>query len=363
MVNSRARRRALRLLRIRASALTVVLAASVAWGPTALAAGRAAAEPAWAQSGAAAKADEPAGAAVLPEGVVARVNGEPVTIDEFRDFFRIYLAQTYYHGVEPDKYPAIAEDAFEMLVTDRLLLQEAERRGLAGDAESVTKRLAQLRTRYARSPGGAEAFDRDAEQLAMELLRDTKIGALTALVKDVGELTEAEIRAFYEANPDLFTTPAATDVSMILIPVPPHGVSDEWRAAQEEAAALRERVLAGESFADLAVAHSKDRSAEQGGHLGLVHDGQFPDHVAAALTAVEIGAVAAPIRVLEGVAVFRVNGRQAARLQPLEAVRDRAEALMRRDLRERRWAEFLDELREQAQIERIPQLDGLIDAY
>lgn len=294
----------------------------------------------------------------LPVGAVALVNDAAISVETFQEFLKAYIAQNYYHGMAAEKLPGIADDALELLITDRLLLQEARKRKLEGDPQAVKDRLKALKARYARSPESSAMFDRKRPAIENELLDETRIEALRATVRDAGELSPAEVRRFYEENPQLFTTPPATDLSIILIGVPPHGVAEEWRKADADARALRERIVNGEAFSAAAEEFSAHSSAAEGGRLGAVHDGQLQENVAAAVNELAIGAVSQPMRILEGVAIFKVNDRISATLQPFDAVEDRAQGLLRRKLEESRWEDLLADLRRSA---RIRKADSLVE--
>jgi parvulin-like peptidyl-prolyl isomerase len=85
-------------------------------------------------------------------------------------------------------------------------------------------------------------------------------------------VTEKEAKAYYDGHPDEFTvTPESIGLSHILI-------SDEELTEQGRTSieAIRQKVLDGEDFAELAKQYSTDPgSAENGGDLGAVTKGQM----------------------------------------------------------------------------------------
>ncbi|HXI86671.1 MAG TPA: peptidyl-prolyl cis-trans isomerase [Parvularculaceae bacterium] len=286
----------------------------------------------------------------IPAGAVAVVNDEIVTVDAYKAFIRAYIAKTYYHAVAPERLPSIAEEALDLMVTDRLLLQEARRRELTGDPAAAQKRLEAMRERYSKDPAAATTFEKASADIQRELIADTMIEQLTESIRNVGPFPQEAVKKYYDEHHDLFTTPASTDISIILIGVPPHGVADEWREAMETAAAIRTQILAGGSFEALAKEKSSDQSAADGGRIGPVHKGQLPEQVETGLGAVAIGAVSEPFRILEGAAIFKVNARAPARLQPFSAVEERAGALLKRESQDARWKAFVAQLRQSARI-------------
>jgi parvulin-like peptidyl-prolyl isomerase len=125
--------------------------------------------------------------------------------------------------------------------------------------------------------------------------------------------------------------------------LPPDLPSSQWSTvvlSAELADELLARVKGGEDFAALARQYSADSSAAKGGDMGYLHDGMLPDVAEQALAALQPGGITDTLRVLQGVAVFRLIERTPAKQHPLEAVKVRAGELAQRDLADRRWREF-----------------------
>jgi hypothetical protein len=72
--------------------------------------------------------------------------------------------------------------------------------------------------------------------------------------------------------------------------------------------------------------------------------------------ALEPGEIAAPIDVLEGVAIFRLEDRKRAAVRPFESVRGRALELLTREQAGRAWSDFVAGLRLRAVIRSDPTL-------
>ncbi len=286
----------------------------------------------------------------LPAGAIAVVNDEIITAEEFHDFYAVYVAQTYFHNVDNNRREEIANEAYELLISDTLLVQEANRRGLEGDPKKTAEQLAALEERYAGDDKTRELFAVKKAGIEEEILNATKIDALRENVMALGEVTDADIIGFYESRPELFTTPAAVDLAILLLPVPPHGLTEDWEAAQSQASELHARLMAGEPFAELAKTYSGHVSSVDGGGIGLVHAGQLASVVVTAIKDLSPGAYTAPFRILEGISIFKVNAREPAHLQAFSDIRERALALYEREESDRRWKEFLIELRGNARI-------------
>jgi len=290
----------------------------------------------------------PVGAAT--EERIARVGDDVITTAEFAAFLNRYAQQKLYHGGSKRQLERLAREALDTMITERLLARAVAERGTRGAPRKVAASIARLREQYSDSEEWARIEPR-LDEIESALLLDTQISALRERVATVSEPDEAALRAFYESNPDLFTRPAAFDVDLILVGVPPSALTDEWRAAQDKASRIHEAIASGASFAAMAEQHSTHESADSGGAVGRVHEGQLPGAAQEALGALSPGETSKPVRTLEGYLLLRLNERFAPQRQPFEAVRERAEALYRRERAKAQWAGFLEDLRAGTEVE------------
>ena len=305
--------------------------------------------------------------AAAAEGEFASVDGTSISAAEFEAARASALRQKLYHREVPDaKLDEFSREVAQALI-DRVLLQaEIRRRGLVPDEARVRAEIAQYESRYAQS----ERWQKNRAALLPGLERmlgeREVLERLQAAVREPGTLSDAELERYYEAHKGLFTEPEQARLSVIVLKVDPSAPSATWAAAEDEARAIRKRIAAGADFAEAARMHSADASAASGGDLGYLHQGMMPESLYEKLGSMKPGELSEPLRLLEGVAVFRLTERREARLRPLDEVKERAAQLWRRDEGERRWSEFLAKLRASATIridtERYPALASMAGA-
>jgi len=286
-------------------------------------------------------------------------NAPVVTIDDTeisREQFELQAyneaRQTYYHG-RPNSGSEILEfrKGFADKMIDRvLLLDEARRRGIAPDHESIAAKLAVYEDRY----GDTERWQVEGEQMLARvrerLEEDSLLNALEEQVKAVEMPDDSELQAYYQANPDKFTEPEQIRVSTILLAVPSSSTAEVWEAARRAGAELVSRITAGESFEDLARMHSAEPSGKNGGDMGYMHAGMLSENAQQAIDKLEVGEMSDPVTVLEGIAIFRLTARKEASLQTFATVQQRAIGLWQRDEGERMWSQTIAELRSRSSI-------------
>jgi len=281
--------------------------------------------------------------------VVAEIDEETVTDAELEGFAAQYLRQKLYHGGSEEEVAALRQEALEKLIERRLLAKEAQRRGIGGDFDAVEAEISKLEARY----GGTESWaqlEPQLPKLRAQLLESTRIEMLKDMVRRLDTPDEATLRAFYEENTELFTTPRSNRLSTILLSVHPGAPKEDWADAESQAKSLRERIIQGEDFRALAREHSNHESGEKGGDIGFLHEGELAPAIQVAVDRLEVGGVTEALHVLEGYVIFRLDERKAAELQSFEAVKFRASDLYRRKKGEEQWNELLAKLRKQAVI-------------
>lgn len=133
--------------------------------------------------------------------------------------------------------------------------------------------------------------------------------------------------------------------------------------ALRRAAQLRERILAGEDFAQAARAHSEDLgSAANGGDLGWLNPGQTVPDFEKAMNALKPGELSQPVQ-----SPFGVHLIQALERRQRDVSHEREVAAARRQIQARRaderYEQWLRQLRDDAYVEyRLePQKDGATD--
>ena len=289
--------------------------------------------------------------AVVP--VFAKVGDTEITRDEFEREVYSEARQTFYHGSPPaaEEFVEFRKTVAETLVNRKLLLREATRRGIEPDQHAIDARLAVYEERY----GETERWQTEGEQMVGALRarfeEDSVLETLESTVKSVGAPEDAVLRSFYEQNPALFTEPAKNRVSVILLGVAPSAGAPGWQAARDEAARIVERIEQGDSFEELARLHSSDPSARSGGDMGFQCAGRLGAGPEAAIEGLEVGGVSEPVRVLEGIAIFKLTERRPAQLRSYDDVRPRAAELWVRQQGEQEWQELIANLRTATPIE------------
>ncbi len=282
---------------------------------------------------------------------IAIVNGQKVSMGQYVSALRRGVRERFYHGkVEEGEAKEFRKDVADELIERALLVQEAKRRKLKADADEVEADVKAFDEKFQDDPEWAKARDKVLSELREKLNDDSLAKIIKLSVTSVDEPSDSELRKYYEKNKDLFTTPVRNRVSLILLRVDPSSSSDVWKQASDEATSIVERINAGADFAELARIHSSDKSAENGGDMGFVHLGMLGENAEKVLEIMEPGEVSAPVVLLEGVSIFRLEERRPPALNAFDSVKERAQKLYQREKGEEAWKALLLRLHADAKI-------------
>jgi parvulin-like peptidyl-prolyl isomerase len=295
-------------------------------------------------------------AATPPAGerLYATVNGTPITQQEFHTAFANHVRQTLYHGqVSEERVQAARKEVTDRMIERLLLLEEADRRQVSADLARIDETIAGYEQRYANSPQWKERRETLLPGLRKQLAEQGRLEKLEQAVRALPEPSASEVRAYYDAKPELFTEPEKLRVRTILLKVDPSSPAAAWDAARDEAARIVRQIREGTDMGELARLHSNDRSAAEGGDMGYLHVGMIPESLHAKIVSFTVGTISDPIDVLEGIGIFRLEDRQPAKLRGFDEVAKRARDLLIREQQEQAWKDLIARLRNSARIELV----------
>jgi len=244
------------------------------------------------------------------EGVVALVNGRPITQTEFEARWgELAEATKTRYEKEGGKRRFLDE-----LITRELLMQEARKLGL--DQNDAIRDRAQ---RY-------------REQLILdELLKDR--------IKTKIELSNEELDAFYEQHAQELLTPLKVRVSQMLLP--------NISAAKD----LEKQINQGGHFAQFAQRYSIDeKSKAKGGDLGPYRKDLVVPEVDEVIQTLKPGFVSAPIKTDAGYYLVMVSSLDTEIIQADVAVRERLRQELLNEKRRKRFDDVIVDIRAKATI-------------
>lgn len=283
---------------------------------------------------------------------IAIVGGERISMRQYVGALRKGMRDKFYHGKTPEnELKKFRKEVAEGLVTRLLSIQEAKRQGIKPDMKAVKEATDRFDQSFKDNPDWPAAREQVLKELKEKLIGDSLAEELEKKIRDIPLPNNTQLKKFYENNKDLFTTPEKIRVSLIMLKVDPSSPSEIWQQANEEARDILERINKGADFADMARIHSSDKSAQDGGDMGYIHTGMLGAGAQKVLDIMEPGEISAPVVLLEGVAIFRLDDRVKPTLNPLEVVKERATKVYLRNEGEKAWNDLIARLKAETKIE------------
>jgi peptidyl-prolyl cis-trans isomerase C len=210
----------------------------------------------------------------------------------------------------------VTRRAVNELVKNVLLADAARAAGVKLGAKDVQKGLESIKAQI----GGRAVYDdllkklgaTDAEVLQQAERQQLGRRYVTEKIEPGVTVSEAEVRAWYDAHKQDIQHPAQIKVRVILVNAPPGADASAEKSARKKIDEAERRILAGEDFAKVARDVSDDMSKANGGELGWVGRGILPAEAEARIWALEPGELSAVERGRFAFGLFEMLDKRAA---------------------------------------------------
>lgn len=218
--------------------------------------------------------------------VVATVNGEKITKEDLYNF----LVKTN------------GEQALNVLIIEKIVRLEAEKENIEVTKDDIQAEMDKMIEEF----GGEEAFNNaltfyGVKRADMEYDIEMNL-YLERLLEPVIEITEDEMKNYFEENKDSFAQKEEVKARHIL-------VEDE-----ESAREVKEKIDKGGDFEELAKEYSTDTGTkDKGGDLGYFGKGKMVKEFEDAAFSLDIGEVSEPVKSEYGFHIIKVEDRKEAK--------------------------------------------------
>lgn len=287
-------------------------------------------------------------------GPVALVNGEPISADEFN----AEIAKIAGSGRVPPQFLHQAKGKIVQSLVQRKLVKLAiTQNQIKVTPPELDAKLAEVKGELEKSGQGVKFEDMLKRMNITEAEFKEKLEEVVAIEKllkkrGMAKPSDTEVRAYYDANPDTFTTPEQVRARHILVRVPGDADAKTWEAAHAKAKELYAKASAADAdFAALAKAHSDGPSSVRGGDLGFFDKAQMVKPFAEAAFTLKDGGVSEPVKTRFGWHVIKREAHRPAGKLPFEDVKDDLARKLEGERQQGALVKLLKELEESAKVE------------
>ena len=297
--------------------------------------------------------------AAVADRIVAVVNDEVITLSEWNNAFEPYQGrfEASYQG--PDREKARAETKLLLLnrMIDNLLMeQESRKTGIAVRNEELTAAIMDMQKQRKISPDEfRKALERDGitPDAYRRNIRDQlmRMKLIRRDIKSRVAVTDEEIGEYYRKHREDYEGKESVRIKQILLILP----KEEDPAVKEkllaDAEAIHKRLMNGEPFEQLSAKYSRGPEAASGGDVGYIEKGIIHSEVEDAAFSLPLNQISSVIESSVGFHIIQVIDRRGAGLKAIESVREEIREKIDREKMEKKYGEWLEELRKKSHIE------------
>lgn len=262
------------------------------------------------------------------DGVVASVDGNPITLQDVKTFGTGQGKETSDPaGGAPSAVPDEPNAKLKALITQQLIQEESQKYASKVDDGDVERFIQGIEERNHMTDEQLRA-QLQAQGISYAQFRATIRKQVQAMamfqheVRDKVVISDADIEAYYKEHPDEFNVAEEKyHLAQILIAAPKDASAEQVAAAKHKAEEVHAQAVKGKDFADLARQYSDDDSKTNGGELGQFSPDELNDDIAAGIRNVKVGDVSPVIRSKYGFHIIKVEDHQMPGGMPLTEVK------------------------------------------
>ena len=293
-----------------------------------------------------------------PSEAVALVNGTPITREAFQAAVQRNRRQRESQGqsLGEQQLNQLRNDILDSLVTRELLYQQAKETGVTISEDALNSELDSLKGQFEDDSQYADALAQagvSEDELSQDIERNLMIEKLLDQAVDAEtQISEQEMKSFYDENPQYFERSERVTARHILISTRNASSEEQVQQAREEAQEAR-RLLTEEdrSFAAVAKEYSDGSSAEQGGDLGTFGKGDMPQAFEKTAFSLDTGEVSDVVRTQYGFHIIEVTEKLPAGKAPYEEQKQGIRRYLQRRKEQQAVQSYVQQLKDDAEVE------------
>jgi peptidyl-prolyl cis-trans isomerase SurA len=290
------------------------------------------------------------------EEIVARVNDQVISTSDYQHSLQDLEQQAQQHQWTEQQLYDQKANLLRDLIDQQLLLSRGKQLGITGETDLV-KELDQMRKQNhlatmddlqkAAESQGVNWQDFKASLrnriISQQVIRD-EVGAHI-------NISQSEVKAYYEEHKQDFNQPEQERLSEILISTPDPDNAAQVAEARKKADAADAKLKAGADFATLAKSISAGVTASSGGDLGEFKRGQLAKVLEDKTFDLNPGQFTEPIRTKQGFVILKVTAHNPGGIAPLKDVEPEIENAIGMQKMNPALRVYMTKLRENAYIE------------
>jgi len=259
--------------------------------------------------------------------------------------------------VSASQLPELEKRVPDNLINIGLLYQQSQKVGTRVEEAEVSAQFETLKKRFSTE---AEFKDAIKKMKLTEAVMKSQIRRGIAIQrfldkKTLGkvEVTEEEIKAYYDSHTNLFKKPEQVRASHILIKIEPGANEKDKAKARKKIEKIRQRLVKGEDFGALAKEFSQCPSSAKGGDLNYFGRRQMAKPFEDAAFALKVGELSDVVETRFGYHLIKLTDKKPANTYSYEDIKDRIKKNLMQEKIRAEVSKYIQELKKTAKIERF----------
>jgi len=299
------------------------------------------------------------GAAEVINGVAAIVNEDIITIHELnREYARVAAEMEKKEGsLSVERGRKLRLEVLNSLIDRKLVKDKIRELNIVISEEEIRQSIEEIKKQNHLSQEAlvsallaqGTTFDQYKAQMKEQLER---LRLMSQEVKSKIQVSERELREYYEENRVLFSEAPSYRARHIFLKVPKNAPNAEIKKIMEKALTVIAEARGEADFAGLAKKYSDDPgAANDGGDLGTFKKGDMLPEIESAVITMNPGEISDIVTTPAGFHIIKLEEVSAAKVKPFETVKATIEETLYRKKSEERFKQWADELRKGAAVD------------
>ena len=287
--------------------------------------------------------------------VVAKVNSEIITMSSIEER-AIVLKQKFRNKSAEIDEKEILRQALEIVIAEKLQLQQAKKMGFEVDDSSVEAAVKNIEKQNGLQEGQLEQIleaegnsleaykNRIRDQIIVSKITKFELGARVIV-------SERKIAKYYHDHQKEFWNSGKSKVRHILI-LSEKGSPEKIRKRKyKDIKKILSEIRNGKDFSEAAKEYSEDISASSGGDVGFVEKGKMVPEFENAVYRLKEGEISDVVETEYGFHIIKVDKVQKGRTLPLNKVKDQIQNILAGKKQKAAYENWMKELKDSAYLE------------
>ena len=297
--------------------------------------------------------------AELVDRIVAIINDDIILQSEFDVTANLFRKSAQKQNPDAEVSNILTQDQkniiINQMINDKLILQQVFQYGIKVDEEEVDSNIERIKSVNNLSDAAmlrmieldGMTYEEFKTKIRDQLLQ---IRLVNRQVKSKVIITDADVRAYYDANKEVYGGRAKYHLRQILVRSA-SAADDEKRSTFSLVQNIFERLKAGENFSELAKVYSQSSSAREGGDLGFFELRLLAPQIRDAISNLPKGGFTNIIESDQGYQILYIEDIETTQGQSFDDAVSAIEEKLYTERMEEKFQAWLTDLRKKAHIQ------------